>query len=49
VQDQDFAALSCLHNEHLAKGLEDMALAAVEANLPHSDNTTLAAIRCLET
>lgn len=49
VQDQDFAALSGLHNEHLAKGLEELALAAVEANLPHSDNTTLAAIRCLET
>ena len=49
VQDEDFAALSGLDHEHLAKGLEELALAAVEANLPHSDNTTLAAVRCLET
>ncbi|MCJ7555526.1 MAG: serine/threonine-protein phosphatase [Gammaproteobacteria bacterium] len=49
VQDQDFATLSSLSNEHLAKGLEELALAAVEANLPHSDNTTLAAVRCLGT
>jgi serine/threonine protein phosphatase PrpC len=49
VKDEDFAALSGLSGDKLAKGLEELALAAVEANLPHSDNTTIAAIHCLET
>jgi serine/threonine protein phosphatase PrpC len=48
VQDEDFEKLSSLTGEQLVKGLEDLSLAAVEANLPHSDNTTVAAIRCVE-
>jgi serine/threonine protein phosphatase PrpC len=49
AQDEDLAALSGLDQEQLAQGLEELALGAVEANLPHSDNTTIAAVRCLET
>ena len=46
LQEADIATLSDVPIDQLEKALEDRALAAVEANLPHADNTTVAAVSC---
>lgn len=48
LADADIASLSGVATDQLEKALEDRALAAVEANLPHADNTTVAAVSCQE-
>lgn len=46
IPEADIASLSGVPIDQLEKALEDRALAAVEANMPHADNTTLAAVSC---
>lgn len=46
LPEADIATLSGVPIEQMEKGLEDRALAAVEANLPHADNTTVAVVSC---
>jgi serine/threonine protein phosphatase PrpC len=48
IPEADIASLSGVETGQLEKALEDRALAAVEANLPHADNTTVAAVSCQE-
>ena len=48
VEKADIEALSGVALDKLPKALEELALAAVEANLPHADNTTIAAVYCQE-
>jgi len=46
LPEANIASLSGVEIDQLEKALEDRALAAVEANLPHADNTTVAAVSC---
>lgn len=48
IPEADIASLSGVATDQLEKALEDRALAAVEANLPHADNTTVAVVSCQE-
>lgn len=48
LPEADIASLSGVPIDQLEEALENRGLAAVEANLPHADNTTVAAVSCLE-